>query len=549
MGRKNYRVNRVYRGLFGLLLCVLILFNMVSMPNTQQVQAATKPLIVMLDPGHGGSDSGAARPEKNPTNFERIYNEKIAEACRAELATYDNVVVYLTRVGNVDMTTQARPTYAKRMNADLFISFHINANESSSANGAEIYVPNGNYKPAMATEARALAKKILDQFASLELPGYGLSGDRLKIRDDNDDGIKTKSIKDDIRLFYPDGTPGDYFEVIRLGVQNEIPSMIIEHAFISNAADLAMLNDDAALEKLGKATATAIAQQYGLQKTGKSLPQPELKAQTTGVSLGGIKPPKDAGKQNSSNNPAVYMVGEAPITLMASGGNGTGEFIFNSNNPKVVRIEGNQAYFVGAGKVLLSVTRYEDHEYAPRSLAFRLAVEIQGVETTLNLTVADNYRTGDGKQNVVLVCVPQSGTEHGAIPSGTVTFYEGETKLGTGVFKEDGRCTFVAKNLDPGAYTFKAFYESGNFDGFTIKDPATVSYGVEVTKPTATPAETDTPEEVTPEASQDVPSHKDNSGNGFLGLLSNRAVIIVFAIAAGLILAAIVILVVCRFRP
>lgn len=532
--RDRFRGKRFHTALFSLVLCLLITVSTLPVPDSQTVQATQDPLVVMLDPGHGGNDPGVVRTVSGVQYSERIYNEKLVDACRGELATYDNVLVYVTRVANNHISTYARSTYAKNVGADVFVSFHINSYSSESVGGAEVYTPSGNYRPEVATEAKALANKILANFSSLELSGYGLTGNRLKNR-----GVKTRLVQNDLRLFYPDGSAGDYYEVIRMGVHYEIPSIIIEHAYITNNADLAMLKDDAALEKLGKATAQAIASQYGLTKTGNSLTQPVLKGQTSAVSLGTV--------------PSGLKVGSAPFTLKASGGSGNGKYVFTSNNPKIIRIEGDQAYIVGAGTVNLTVTRYEDEEYTPRS-AGNTSVTVSGISTQLSLSVVDNYRTEDGKQNVVLQCQPAAGGGNGAVPSGIVTFYRNDTKIGTAQFGEDGICTFVAGNLDPGAYTFYASYESGNYDGFTMTDSRSVAFAVTATQATPTPVATPTPEPTATATSTIVPTQSiemtgpGDAREGFLDILSNKTVLFVFAVAVALILVAIVVLLISRSR-
>lgn len=517
---------RLYKGIFSFILCMLLVCSLI--PAREQTYAeASNPFVVMLDPGHGGSDGGAVRGD----NYERIFNEKLADACRAELVQYDNVLVYVTREYDTDITTYARSMYAKRVQADLFVSFHINANDDSSAKGAEIYVPHGNWKPDIAVEARNLANRILENFESLDLPGYGLANNHLKNR-----GVKTRLIQNDTRLFYPDGSKGDYYEVIRMGIHNNIPSMIIEHAFISNPAELAMLRDDAALKKLGKATAQAIVAQYGLTKTGKTLKQTVLKDQTSVVNIGKTQ--------------TAFTVGSKPYTLTASGGTGTGEYVFYSNNPKVVRIEGNQAYIVGAGDVRISVTKYEDDTYLPRSLPDinRPSVKVSPIETQLKLSVVGNYRGENNTQIVVLSCTPAAGTEYGAVPYGKVTFYKDNAPIGTAQFGEDGTCTMQVTGVEPGACIFTATYQAGEFDGFDMRASQAVSYVVEATtatmQPSVSPAPSDgTPENSLPTQNTDLEPGEDESEGAV-----KKIIIIAFAVAGVIIVAAIVILAILRFR-
>lgn len=66
---------------------------------------------------------------------------------------------------------------------------------------------------------------------------------------------------------YADGSPADYYGVIRQAKQAGFPGIIVEHAFISNASDAKKyLGSDEALKKLGIADAAGIAETYGLKR-------------------------------------------------------------------------------------------------------------------------------------------------------------------------------------------------------------------------------------------------------------------------------------------
>ncbi|MBR5280058.1 MAG: N-acetylmuramoyl-L-alanine amidase [Clostridia bacterium] len=522
---------KMHKILFSLLLCCALIVSCVPATNHTSVQAAD-PLIVMLDPGHGGEDPGVVRG----TNEESVFNLKIVEACKAELATYDNVIVYMTRVIENDISTYERSMYAKQLDADVFISFHINSYSSASVGGAEVYVPCGNYRPQLATKASQLANKILANFTALELPGYGLTNDRLKSR-----GLKTRNAEDE-RLEYPDGSKGDYYEVIRMGVRNEIPAMIIEHAYITNPADLKMLQDDAALVKLGQATAKAIAAQYGLTKTGNALEQPVQTGQTQEVFLGSV--------------PSNVTVGDAPFTLTATGGAPTGEYVYYTNNPDIIRIEGDKAYIVGAGEANLRVTRYGGGTLTPRSATFASKVKVSAVQTQLKLSVVENFRA-NGAQTVVFDCRPATGIQNGAVPSGTVTLYKNQTKVGTGTFAEDGSCRLQVSGITPGNYTFSVSYEAGKFDGFTIANSQSLNYTVEENVatpiPTIAPTHNGTlaPDGTAPTASAEMSASiapTPEEDGGFVAMLGNTPILIILGVSVVLVAAAIVILIIFRER-
>jgi N-acetylmuramoyl-L-alanine amidase len=107
------------------------------LPRIYGARNADRPLVV-LDPGHGGKDPGAAsrfgpRPEKDVTLA-------LAAAIRDELAGAGRVRVALTREDDRFIPLRERYEIARRMKADLFISVHADAAPSNDgARGATIY--------------------------------------------------------------------------------------------------------------------------------------------------------------------------------------------------------------------------------------------------------------------------------------------------------------------------------------------------------------------------------------------------------------------------
>ena len=205
--------------------------------------------MVVLDPGHGGSDGGASAnglTEKNLTL-------KIAQYCKAELEGYGGVTVYMTRTGDKAVGLTERVNMAKSWGADVFVSLHINS-ATASAKGVEVWYPNKNYKPEIHEDGKELAKYILDQLTDLGLYDRGI-----KIKDyqssDGSDPVK-----------YPDGSLADYYSVIRDSKRAGFPGIIVEHAFITNTQDAQLLAQDSKLKQMGIADATGIANYLGLSK-------------------------------------------------------------------------------------------------------------------------------------------------------------------------------------------------------------------------------------------------------------------------------------------
>lgn len=211
-------------------------------------QSTVNPnLVVVLDPGHGGSDPGACKYGLREADL----TLKIAQYCKSKLEEYSHVEVYMTRTADTDNNLANRVAYAKKFNPDVFVSIHINA-VGGQHGGAEVYYPNGNYIPGIGTEGKELAEVIQQKLVALGLYNRGI-----KIRN-TEDGSQ-----------YPDGSPSDYLGVIKRSKEAGFPAVLIEHAFIDNSGDVYnFLSREDKVKEMGYADATAIAEYYGLSKNG-----------------------------------------------------------------------------------------------------------------------------------------------------------------------------------------------------------------------------------------------------------------------------------------
>ncbi len=212
-------------------------------------------LVVVIDPGHGGTDSGTTATVNGVVYVERDICLKIAQYCKEELEQYSGVEVYLTRTDNISacMDREARARFAASQKADVLVSIHINQAGSkgslTSANGAEVYYPNSNYNAQVGQYGETLANSILQQLTALGLTNRGA-----KIRNASDDK-------------YPDGSKSDYYGINSWCKLLGFPGIIVEHAFINNASDAQnYLSSDEKLKALGVADAKGIAACYGLTK-------------------------------------------------------------------------------------------------------------------------------------------------------------------------------------------------------------------------------------------------------------------------------------------
>ena len=223
-------------------------------------RAATGGMTICLDPGHGGSDSGAnAFGQK-----ESALTLKIANYCKEELAKYD-VNVVMTR------TTDTRPSentaqdlidrvmMAKKAGASYIISIHLNSAASTSAHGAEVYFPNTSGNASLSSNGQAMAKAIQSQLVALGL---------------YDRGIKIRNYMDGSTSSNPNSSDRDYYGIIRYAKEQNISGLIIEHCFLNNPDEYnKYLSSEEKLQKLGVADAKGIVSALGLSLKNAYLDQ------------------------------------------------------------------------------------------------------------------------------------------------------------------------------------------------------------------------------------------------------------------------------------
>ena len=226
----------------------------ISTFSMKPVGRAVQKYVIVLDPGHGGTDSGAENQNGISSESESRLTLKIANYVKQELEKSSQFVVYMTRTDDSYVGLSERVNYAASKNADILVSLHLNSADSKTANGAEILVPRtGRYNSKVAENAGQLAQDILKKLVSLGLYNRGL------VYRDSASGTK-----------YPDGSTADYYAIVRQGLQAGIPSIIVEHAFISSTVDAKFLDSEADLQKIGRADAEGIAQYFGVTLSNSS---------------------------------------------------------------------------------------------------------------------------------------------------------------------------------------------------------------------------------------------------------------------------------------
>lgn len=141
------------------LFLALELFGLHS-PVIAQMDS-NKKMVIVIDPGHGGKDSGAVGANEI---LEKDVVLKIAqEIVELNKTTFKNrFEIYLTRYKDTLISLGDRTKLARYLNADLFLSLHCNYSDNPNARGLEVYVSKkpGKYLRESILKAYELQKGL-----------------------------------------------------------------------------------------------------------------------------------------------------------------------------------------------------------------------------------------------------------------------------------------------------------------------------------------------------------------------------------------------------
>ena len=244
------------RVIASLLLAVILLSSLAILAVLPA--AATdveKPIVIVLDPGHGPQKTGTNGAVEYGGINEHFYTFSMATYAKERLEQFKGVEVHLTRTADNTPELMERPQTAANLNADAFVSIHINA-ANKKAGGTESWVPNDSWRPEIAKASRAAGQPILDRIVNT----FGL----------NNRGFKTSN--SGTGATYPDGSPADKLTVIKGGKELNIPVvMLIEVAFADNKSDYEkVFATEEGLKTAGYCIAEGLAQYYGLKEAPKT---------------------------------------------------------------------------------------------------------------------------------------------------------------------------------------------------------------------------------------------------------------------------------------
>lgn len=237
-------------------------------PNIATAQRTDRIIIVALDPGHGGEDPGAIGPngtrEKDVVlNIAKLLRDRI----NASSINGSPMRAFMTRDADYFVPLGTRVDKARRVQADLFISIHADAFTRPEAKGASVFALSD--RGATSTAAKWLANK--ENEADL-VGGINIKAQDKGVQQMLLDMSTTAQINDSLKL----GSSllshiGGFAKLHKPKVEQagfavlkapDIPSVLIETAFISNPEEEQKLRSAAYQQKLADAMMQGIRQYF-----------------------------------------------------------------------------------------------------------------------------------------------------------------------------------------------------------------------------------------------------------------------------------------------
>jgi N-acetylmuramoyl-L-alanine amidase len=238
--------------------------NAKSNPANEPKLQLTRMITIALDPGHGGEDPGAIGSRGNR---EKDVVLSIAKRLKKKIEEQPNMRVMLTRDADFFVPLGMRVQKARKVQADLFISIHADAFVQPTARGSSVFALSE--KGASSTAARWLANK--ENSADL-IGGVNIKTHDKQLASVLLDLSTTAQINDSLRVgksvlneigginkLHRGAVEQAGFAVLKAP---DIPSILIETAFISNPEEEAKLTDNSYQDEMADAIMTGIKKYF-----------------------------------------------------------------------------------------------------------------------------------------------------------------------------------------------------------------------------------------------------------------------------------------------
>jgi N-acetylmuramoyl-L-alanine amidase len=214
--------------------------------------------VVLIDPGHGGEESGAVGyldAKKTRRVYEKDLSLRLAKRVKDELSK--TTTTYLTRSLDRQVSLQERADLADMVKADLFLSVHFNSSSNPKGHGFELYYLDNNSNVAASKVERAenlnlkgeelIVNQILVDLVVQQTVSHSKE---LAARVHE----KIRPVVKDYKVVDRGVKPG-LFYVLALSKR---PGLLVEAGFISNPGELHTINQEKYLKDIARAIAAGV---------------------------------------------------------------------------------------------------------------------------------------------------------------------------------------------------------------------------------------------------------------------------------------------------
>jgi len=236
-----------------------------SAPPTRRSEADVQRIVtVAIDPGHGGEDPGAVG--KGGT-YEKNVTLSIARRLRELIIADSGMRIALTRDGDYFVPLRTRVAKARAVRADLMVSIHADAWIRPDARGSSVFALSENGASSSAAAWMARRENEADLVGGINLASHDKQLARVLL-----DLSTTAQINDSLKLgnsvlrelervnrLHKPRVEQAGFAVLKAP---DIPSILVETAFISNPEEEARLRDDDYQEQMARAILVGIKRYF-----------------------------------------------------------------------------------------------------------------------------------------------------------------------------------------------------------------------------------------------------------------------------------------------
>jgi len=226
--------------------------------------ASRRRIVVAIDPGHGGEDPGAIGRRGT---YEKNVTLAIARKLKALLDDEPGMRAMLTRDDDYFVPLGVRVEKARRVRADLFISIHADAFTTPTARGSSVFVLSEHGATSAAARLLAQHENQADLIGGVNLSARDPIVKRIML-----DMSQTAQISDSLRVgrsvldgigtvnaLHKGGVEQAGFAVLKAP---DIPSILVETAFISNPDEEQKLRDEGYQRKFAASMRSGIKQYF-----------------------------------------------------------------------------------------------------------------------------------------------------------------------------------------------------------------------------------------------------------------------------------------------